>query len=323
VNHLHVEGEIMRLTLPLWVLGVALPVCSTGAAVNSYVFTDGKTGLTPEQFHSLNGLRDAAPPPVTISSFGDEALSSVQLAGTDGYLMINSHACSGPPLGAPAGAGSAHTGSHIEYEETFIIESATLPADTQVSINLKVGAARSFIDRLNIQTNPTPKDSATTSGSASIHFSTVGAWGTSFVGAFGGSQAYYDPASKTQTGIFAVALAPTGKGEPHAGEFTGTVNGLVGHPFTISLEATIGTDSGDFNPNSADADGQLMVAWGAEVAGGLAEIRSPTDDSLFPSTDNAGSDRALALLPRSPLAPEPAGLALILSCGIFLRRKIR
>lgn len=74
-----------------------------------------------------------------------------------------------------------------------------------------------------------------------------------------------------------------------------------------------------------DADGQMSLMWGADVEGGLAEIRSTPDGTVFPSPSNVSPEQALIYLPLSPFAvPEPTSAVLLLiGASLLVTRRMK
>ena len=308
--------SILRATL----LSLLLYPLGATAAVSSRIATNGKIASEPDELHVLNNVRDGAPTIVIQGARGDDVYSEARLQGSAGRLAINSHACSGPPAGF---AGSARVNTSIDYQEIFVITSDTLPANTPVTINIAVSAARSFMAGLNPSTiEPYLSDAANVAGRAVLRFDSSGN-STSFNGTFHESQSWINPIGRSSTGIFAAptTVNPEDLGDRTADASTATIQALVGASFNITLQSNVSAGSSAGNPNEADGDGQLSVLWGADIAGGLAEIRSPGDNVLFPSVSNATEDRALQTLPPSPY-PEPTGLGLIACFALAMRRSM-
>jgi hypothetical protein len=317
-------GEhLMKKRISALALGVLLCPLGAAGAVMSTISTSGKIASTPQQYHPLTNVRDATPDPVVLGAAGDESLSVSKLLGSGGLLNLSSHACSGPPAGvSPAGTAFANSG--VSYQEVFTIESATLPAGTPVVIDIKVAAARSFMAVLTPGVGtPYLGDTASVSASAAIRFDAQTS--TRFDGAFHEQQSWINPVGWAQTGIFASSPSanPQDVGDPNADAYTATVAGRVGSNFVMTLQTNVSTDSATGNPHEADGDGQLSIVWGADVVGGLAEIRA--SGVLFPPTSGATKDRAMDNLPPRPDsgAPEPASLGLLAAAGLAMRRRKR
>src|SRR5688572_29744501 len=278
---------VRSLTLVLFVS--ALPA---EGAIFSLIQTRGEIATEPSQTHVIpSNVKDGSAEPMMLDAAGDDAIASASLMGTDGFLMLNSHACSGPALGGPGG--TASTTSNVNYFEDFVIQSDTLPVGTPVTITFKLAAARSFRADV-IQPFPIRLGDAAVAAAASVRFYTDISGGRSFQGDFGAQQIGYEPITRGMSGIFATSSGPPEEaGDRDAGEFIATLPGTVGGQFFINLETQVGATSGAGNPVEADADGQMSLSWGAEVDGGLAQIRTP-GGTLFPPTSNATEENALS-----------------------------
>lgn len=308
----------MRIALVIAAASAVILARPAFGALTSSAEGYGRIASSADQTTSIaGGFRDLSPPPVILDNFGDEVLAAPTLSASGGSFTMSAHACSGPQVGIP-NAGTAQANTVVRYTEEFLISSSTLPIGTPVTVNVKVGGGSSFKAFLiPDDRSPIPVEAATAQGSGSISFSTTGVNGITFNGAFGMQQAYVNPQTKSSSGLFAEPLVPTdgGAGAPDAGTFTGTVAGTVGQRFDVSLLFSIGASSTALNPTEAEADGQISLTWGADVAGGMAEIRSPDDGFLFPGTTGVTTERTLDILPPSPIdeldpnLPEPMTLA--------------
>lgn len=304
-----------RILAPLaLVVSAVVPVGSAAGAVTSTVSTQGWIGNNPVVVgHTLpSNTKDGSAQPIGLHNFGDDSLAEATLNGTAGSLIINAHACSGPPLGNPGGRASAN--GTVNYFENFVIVSDMLPNGTPVSIDLRLAAARSFRTVVN-QPFPIRLGTATVIGEAFVSFNN-GVEPVIFRGGFASQKIDIEPVFRTMSGILGgVSIDPADPGGRNAGESSATIAGVVGGPFSINIGTSIGATSGAGNPVESDADAQLTLAWGADIASGLARIVPPGGGEGFPSTGGATDDVALALLPPGLGVPEPSTLALLIAAA--------
>jgi hypothetical protein len=298
------------------------------SAVTSTIAVQGSiSGGGTSVLTKPSNTKDGASEPFALRSAGDESIASATLMGTAGSLMESAHACSGPPIGNPAGSGNANTRSTVNYFETFSIVSDSLPPGTPVTINLKVAAARSYRATV-IQPMPIQAGEASVDGTAFIGFNTELSSG-SFRGEFAAQQITTGAVFMNTTGIFANPLRKPGDDDeaPNAMESVAVLAATVGGHFSFNVETLVGTTSGAIFPITTDGDGQMSLNWGADIVGGQARLQSSDGSGVFPGSSSAGSDRALADLPPPPMdTPEPAALALLagpLTSLLLLRRSVR
>ncbi len=281
-------------------------------------------GATTGNFMPGN-TKDGTTAPFVLKSAGDESIANGTLMGTAGALTSNAHACSGPPIGNPAGSGNASTRSTVNYAETFNIVSSTLPNGTPVTIDLKVAAARSYRATV-IQPYPIQAGDAIVDAHAAIGFYTEQSTGN-FQGGFTSQQIATGDVFKNTTGIFANPLIKPGEndGDPNAMESITTLAGVVGGHLSFSIETQVSAASAAIFPITTDGDGQMSLEWGADVVGGLAQLQTSDGTGLFPGTSTATGDRALADLPPAPVVPEPATLSLLVGplLALLVRRRLR
>ena len=297
---------VLRLRFSLAAFTLFATALPARATVFSNLTEQGAIANGPQQFVQLFNMRDMTPDNhVAQSALGDEALSVLSLTGSLGVMTLNAHACSGPP--PFSNAGSASGTGQLYYEEDFVIESATLPIGTPVTIDVKIAAGSSFVGTTSNPDNLPTLDTASITGHANIRIDSNALGEATFIGDFSAGQQGGFPASRAQSGIFGTQFGdPTMSGERRAGEFTATVGGKVGQRFNIAIQTTLSAGSGAGYFSVSDADGQISLLWGADVVGGLAEIRSSAEPTIpFPSTSTVDADTALFYLPPSPV-PEPS-----------------
>jgi hypothetical protein len=307
---------------------LALFLCAppVQSAVTSTIAVQGSiSGGGTSVLTKPGNTKDGASDPFVLKSFGDESIASATLLGTTGSLTESAHACSGPPIGNPAGSGNASTRATVNYFETFTIVSDSLPPGTPVTINLKVAAARSYRATV-IQPEPIQAGDAAVNMSAFIGFNTELSSGH-FSGGVGAQQIATGDVFRNPTGIFANPLRnPAQDGDPDAMESTAVLAATVGGHFSFNVETETDATSAAIFPITTDGDDQMSLNWGADVvaAGGQARLQTSDGTGQFPGANSAGSDRALADLPPAPMdAPEPAALALLAAplTSLLLRRR--
>ncbi|CAN5693244.1 hypothetical protein BH09PLA1_BH09PLA1_25750 [soil metagenome] len=302
----------MRVRYALAALTLFTTALSVRGAVTSNLTEVGSTIQLGQHVVQDFNKRDMSPAShVALSSDGDDAISTLNLSGSEGRMTLHTHACSGPPLFS--NAGQAGASGDLSYFEDFRIVSATLPAGTPVTINVKIAAGSSFVAVRTIPLNF--NDYSSISGHTGIRIDTLSTTDYTISGDFAGSGG--DPPFRSQSGLFA-SSPPTGQGDRRAGEFTAVIGGLVGGKFHFNIQSQLSALSGAGNPRISDASGEISILWGADVVGGLATILANSDNLPFPGTSNATADRALFYLPQG--IPEPTGLALILPGLLFLWR---
>lgn len=288
------------------VQGAITQIQTSGKVLNS----DYVTNVLP------TNTKDGAADPLNLNIANDEAIASAMLSGTTGSLTLNSHACSGPVPGLPAG--QANSNSKVVYFENFVIHSDTLPPGTPVSITFKLASARSYRAKVD-QLFPVLNGDAAVHAEAEVNFNTDISGSNSFRGTFDAAQVYYNAKTRSATGKFTppVLVDRDMSGDPYANEAVATIPGRVGGGFTLNITALIGATTSSANPVLTDADGQMSLLWGADVVGGLAYIATPDGQALFPPASNANGDRAIAILPPNPDGvPEPASM-LLLAVGVI------
>ncbi|MDB5290499.1 MAG: hypothetical protein JWL69_1740 [Phycisphaerales bacterium] len=318
----------MKTACLLAALTLLLCVRPVHAAVTSTIAVQGSiSGGGTSVFTKPGNTKDGTSDPFALRSLGDESIANATLMGTTGSLMENAHACSGPPIGNPAGSGNANTRSTVNYAETFSIVSNTLPDGTPVTITLKVAAARSYRATV-IQPMPIQAGDAASNGSASIGFNTELSSGN-FQGGFGAQQITTGAVFMNTTGIFANPLRKPGDndGDPNAMESIATLTGTVGGHFSFNVMTQISAISDAVFPITTDGDGQMSLNWGADVVGGLAQLSTSDGTSQFPGSSSVSGSRALANLPPAPTddVPEPTTLTLLAGplLALLIRRPTR
>jgi hypothetical protein len=277
----------------------------------SLIQTRGATATLPFEVNTLpSNTTDGSAPGVGLIDAGDEAIAGATLLATDGSLQISSHACSGPALGAPGG--SANSSSNVNYVENFLVFSDTLPAGTPVEITFKLAAAWRVRGSVT-QPYALSNGDASVFGEAFVRFYSDISGGLSYHGNFGAQQVYFNPPTRGMEGIFAgVPGAPQDVSKASAGEFATTFPATVGGQFLVNIETRIGATSAAFNPVVSIADGQMALRWGAEVVGGMADIRTP-EGTRVPPPANACVECVLANLPPAAHGtPEPTSLLLLI-----------
>jgi hypothetical protein len=320
----------MKIPCLLAALTVLLCVRPVHAAVTSTIAVQGSiSGGGTSVFTKPSNTKDGATDPFALRSLGDESVANATLMGTAGALTENAHACSGPPLGNPAGSGNANTRSTLNYAETFSIVSSTLPVGTPVTITLKVAAARSYRATV-IQPMLIQAGQASVNGSASVGFNTELSSGF-FQGDFSAQQITTGAVSMNTTGIFANPLRnpATPDGDPNAMESIATLTGPVGGHFSFNVQTQVSATSSAIFPitTDGDGDGQMSLNWGADIVGGLSQLVSSDGTTQFPGSSSASGSRALADLPPAPTddVPEPATLSLLAGplLSLLIRRPTR
>jgi len=314
----------MRSRFTMAAILVAVGASSAQAQVFSTLTESGSTRALPSQTQLLRNMRDLIPDQDIVQiAFGDEAITLFSLHGSTGLARMKVHACSGPPLVDSLGGTASASGS-VYYEENFTIQSLTLPVGTPVTIHARVTVARSFLAMLDNRNPAAPPNAlATSSGSAGIRIDTLAIGAATFSGDFFGQETGSIPRSHTATGLFGTSFGdPYGPRVIEANEFNVQVNGIVGGRFNFALQTSFVAGSMAQNPYVAGGDAEVAFVWGAAVLGGLAEIRSPLDNFLFPPLAGAGPERALSYLPDAPV-PEPASALLMLLGGVAVLRLAR
>lgn len=305
-----------RVKLAVMLAAVLAVTGGVRAALVSSAYNLAGIGTQPSQSDTRSGLRDLSPNGYAFSAWGDEALVSTNLRGSTGSLTMSQHACSGPPINAPAGAGSAGANANVSYSESFRLLSDTLAIGTPVVVNVSLSAARTaIVTTTNFLGHP--RDNASVTGSAGVSFGGTGLTPVRFSGGFTGQQGFGTNSPPRFDGIFS---ADDSSGNAAAGNrFTSSLNLRVGDQFSINVSASLVASSGSLVITQTVADTQLSLSWSAFVAGGQARIVGD-DGSVFPSSGGTPA-AALEILPPR-VTPEPAALSLLplVSLGLVRRR---
>lgn len=289
-----------RPSAPSTLICLALAACAhmaTAASLSSNLTEQGTVANQGQQFVQLFNGRDMAPDEhVELSFQGDEALSVLSLQGSNGIMTLSEHACSGPPIGSSAGRGNAS--GVLNYEEHFTISSTTLSAGTPVTIAVRLASATKARAALSYPdpARPPSTDLADVSGHVGIRIDAEQLSAASFQGDISAMESGQHAPSQTSTGILV------------GGTFAATVIGRVGQSFGIAIQSSLSASSRSIIGNTSDADSQIALVWGAEVVGGVAELKGD-DGFLFPSLGGVTGERALANLPPPPTdLPEPSSM---------------